>query len=155
MKIHMGFAASLLVAMLVPLSAASQRSTVRPSWPKEKGAYVAASSEAIPLFPRELSGYRSEAGRDFWKKPFLVTGTLRLFQGKGWQGIPKFPDTINGCSAGVFMIRWRSADPSIRIESSVRFSSAVASREIKTGAFGYMSASNCEQPMFNFGDTRG
>lgn len=152
MKIRTRVAASLLVAVLVPLSATSQRSTGRPSWPKEKGAYVAASSETIPAFPRELSGYRSEDGKDFWDKPFPVKGTMRVFQGNGWQGIPKFPSTMNGCSSGVFMIRWRSADPSVHVQSSASFP-ADTSRKVKSGAFGYMSASNCEEPMFNFGDT--
>jgi len=137
---------------LLPLTALGQR---RPIWPKQAGAYIAASSEAIPTFPHELSGYRFEDGKDFWNKPFPVSGSLRVFQGKGWQGIPKFPSTMNGCSAGVFMIRWRSADPDVRLQSGVRYSSAVASRgEIKPGAFGYMSGTNCEQPMFNFGDAR-
>jgi hypothetical protein len=41
------------------------------------------------------------------------------------------------------------------VQSSVRFSAAVASRgDIKTGGFGYMSGTNCEQPMFNFGNER-
>ena len=32
-------------------------------------------------------------------------------------------------------------------------SAAVAGRgDIKTGGFGYMSGTNCEEPMFNFGD---
>jgi hypothetical protein len=141
-----------LMAALIPLSATSQRSAAQRSWPKAMGVYVAASSEALPLFPHQLNGYRSEEGQDFWGKPFSAKGTLRVFQGNGWQGIPKFPNTMNGCSSGVFMIRWRSADPSVHLQSSASYSGATASQGMKTGAFGYMSATNCDQPLFNFGD---
>jgi hypothetical protein len=150
MKTRIHFAVSLLAA-LIPLSATSQQ-TGRPSWPKKMGVYISTSSDATPLFPDELSGYRSEDGKDFWNKPFPVRGTIRIFQGKGWQEIPQFPNTMNGCSSGVFMIRWRSSDASFHVQSSTGNSSAVASQGAQTGAFGYMSASNCEQPMFTFGD---
>lgn len=147
--------AALLVTALVPLTLTSQQRPARPTWPKQAGAYIAKSSEAIPAFPRELSGYRSEDGKDFWGKPFSVTGTMRVFQGNGWLGIPEFPSTMNGCSSGFFMIRWRSASPNVPVQSSVRYSAAVAGRgDIKTGSFGYMSGTNCEQPMFNFGNER-
>ncbi len=152
MKTRTRFATSLLITALLPLSTVSQR-TVRPSWPKKMGVYISPGSEATPLFPNELSGYRSEDGKDFWGKSFPVRGSIRIFEGKGWQGIPKFPNTMNGCSSGVFMIRWRSSDTSFRVQSSARYSAAdVGSSEIKTGTFGYTSSSNCEQPMFNFGD---
>jgi hypothetical protein len=145
------FTAYICMAALIPLGAMSQR-TVRPNWPKGKGAYVSVSDYAIPAFPRELSGFRSEDNKDFWNKPFALRGSFRLFEARGWQGIPRFPNTMNGCSAGVFMIRWRTADPTIRVQSSARFSAAVGPEGPKTGAFGYMSGTNCEQPMFNFGD---
>lgn len=122
--------------------------TVRPTWPKNAGVFVATSSETIPPFPRSLSGYRSENNKDFWNQPFTLRGSLRLFGRDVWEGIPHFPDTMNGCSAGVFMVRWRSADPSIAVQSSVRYSSSVPSKTTGTGVFGYMSGSNCEQPMF-------
>lgn len=62
---------------------------------------------------------------------------------------------MNGCSSDFFMIRWRSDSPNVPVQSSVRFSAAVAGRaDMKMGAFGYMSGTNCEQPMFNFGDAR-
>ncbi len=147
--------AALLATALVPLSLTSQQRPARPAWPKQAGAYIATSSEAIPAFPRELSGFRSEDGKDFWGKSFSLTGTVRVFQGNGWLGIPSFPSTMNGCSSGFFMIRWRSDSPDVPVQSSVRFSAAVAGRgDIKTGGFGYMSGTNCEQPMFNFGNER-
>jgi hypothetical protein len=62
---------------------------------------------------------------------------------------------MNGCSSGFFMIRWRTDSPDSPVQSSVRYSATVAGRgEIKTGGFGYMSGTNCEQPMFNFGEKR-
>jgi hypothetical protein len=57
--------------------------------------------------------------------------------------------TMNGCSVGVFMIRWRSSDTSFHVQSSARYSGTAGSPEIKTGAFGYISGTNCEQPMFS------
>jgi hypothetical protein len=143
---------ALLVAGLLPLTAIGQRSPTQQTWPKLAGVYIASSREAIPAFPHQLSGYRSEDGKDFWGKPFAVRGSIRVFQGDDWQGIPKFPNTMNGCSAGFFMIRWRSAYPNDDlIESSVRYSAAAPERgEAKTGGFGYMSGTNCEQPMFKF-----
>jgi hypothetical protein len=129
-----------------------QGSTVRPSWPEKHGEYVAASSEAIPLFPPTLGGYRFENDKDFWGRAFPSKGSIRVFQGEDWQGLHNFPNTMNGCSAGVFMIRWRLSDPEVRVQSSVRYSSKVGDTT-KTGAFGCMSGTNCDQPMFKFAGT--
>lgn len=147
------FGTAVLFLFTALLGTEGQRGSARPVWPKGKGEYIAASSERIPLFPHTLSGYRSENGKDFWDKPFPLKGSMRVFQGNDWQGLPKFPNTMNGCSAGVFMIRWRSASPQVRLQSSARNSSKDTSATIKTGSFGYMSGSNCEQPMFKFADT--
>ena len=38
--------------------------------------------------------------------------------------------------------------PNVGVQSSVRYSSSVPSGTSKTGVFGYMSGTNCEQPMF-------
>jgi len=98
-------ATTLLIAVLL-LSGAVPSQQKRPAWPRQLGAYIATSSETIPLFPRVWSGFRFEDGKDFGNKPFSNRGSVRIFQGKDWQGIPKFPNTMNGCSAGAFMIRW-------------------------------------------------
>jgi hypothetical protein len=127
--------------------------TSRPSWPQEQGVFIADSSEAIPPFPGTLSGYRSEENKDFWGNTFTSRGTLRIFDSDGWAGILDFPDTQNSCSAGVFMIRWRSAYPDVRIASTVGYSPDVTYEEAKIGSFGYMSGNNCEQPLFRFADT--
>ena len=140
------------MSTLLVLGGRPQQS-VSSEWPKDFGAYIATSTEEIPAFRPTLSGFRSENGKDFWDKPFPVKGSIRLGQGGEWQGIWKFPNTMNGCSHGVFMARWRSADPNIRVHSVVEHSAALASRsEAKTGIFGYMSGTNCEQPMFKFAD---
>jgi hypothetical protein len=128
----------------------------QPVWPTQPGANVTTSSESIPPFPERLSGFISEAGKDFWGKPFPSRGTMRIFQGQSWQGIPNFPNSMNHCGSGAFMIRWRSANPDVRAQSSARYRSVQSSEiseSIKTGAFGYMSGTNCEQPMFKFGGT--
>ncbi len=144
----------LLIMVLLLLNAAESQQKVRPAWPKQFGAYIATSSETIPLFPRALSGYRSKEGKDFWGKPFSAKGTIRVFKGQDWEGISKFPNTMNGCSSGVFMIRWRSAYATDRIQTSAVNNVAVASKsQMKPGVFGYMSGTNCDQPMFKFADS--
>ena len=123
------------------------------AWPQTHGEYVAGSSESIPNFPKQLSGYRPESGQDFWAHPFRSIGTLRIFEGNDWNGVYQFPNTMNGCDAGVFMIRWRAANPNVRVESSVRELPEDVSATTKIGSFGYMSGSNCQQPMFKFAGT--
>jgi len=131
----------------------AQQSPARPTWPQQLGVYTTPSSETIPAFPSELSGYRFEGGKDFWRKPFSEKGTIRVFQGSGWQGIPQFPATMNGCSSGVFMIRWRSTQPDTPVESSLRSYNAVVAVDTKPAqGFGHMYGTNCEQPMFKFPD---
>jgi hypothetical protein len=39
--------AALLVTALVPLTLTSQQRPARPAWPKQAGAYITTSSEAI------------------------------------------------------------------------------------------------------------
>jgi hypothetical protein len=120
------------------------------NWPQVEGVYTASSSDSIPQFPTKLSGYRSKSGRDFWGHPFETRGSLRIFQNNEWFGIHQFPNTMNDCSNGVFMIRWRSANPNVRVESSVRYQPDDNSAKTEIGNFGYMSGSNCDQPMFKF-----
>ena len=51
------------------------------------------------------------------------------------------------------MIRWRLSNPNVLVQSSVRYSKDVKA-EMKAGSFGYMSGTNCEQPMFKFAGAR-
>lgn len=143
---------ALPIAFFSTITMLTSPSHAQPAWPTQQGAYITTSSENIPVFPKKLSGFISEPGQDFWGKPFVSRGTMRIFQGQGWQGILDFPNTQNGCSSGAFMIRWRSANPEVRVQSSVRYSGD-SSASAKTGAFGYMLGTNCEQPMFKFGGT--
>ena len=133
--------------LAVAISASLSSTIGRLPWPKNKGVYVVTASETIPLFPRALSGFRSEANKDFWDHSFVCKGSLRVFEGSGWIGIPDFPATMNGCGHGVFMIRWRSG---LAVESAAGFNQFTVSAGPKTGAFGYMSGTNCQQPMFKF-----
>lgn len=142
-------AACLVTAVFVePGISSPQKSRV--AWPKKHGAYVAKSSESIPAFPRTLSGYRSKPNKDFWGESFNSRGALRLFAGKGWTMIEDFPYTQNGCSAGVFMLRWRADHPGTRVASHVGYSQDVTYGPAKIGSFGYIYGTNCEQPMFKF-----
>ena len=104
---------AVFAALLLPFLADAQRAA-RSVWPKKDGVYLARSSETIPPFPRTLSGYRATGNLDYWDNPlpFTLHGSVRIHQGFGWQGISDdFPMTMNHCSAGAFMIRWRSIIP--------------------------------------------
>jgi|SRR5882724_3441521 len=132
-------------------SVQSQRRTNRVGWPKTKGFYVANSSETIPLFPRTLNGYRLLGNnRSYWDKPFNLKGSTRVFEGNGWEPLPNFPLTMNHCSDGVFMIRWRSANPKVRIATALGYHYTGVIYASKTGTFGYMQGTNCEEPLFKF-----
>jgi hypothetical protein len=122
--------------------------SVRPLWPEGIGAYIAESSEMIPYFPEVLSGYRSENNRDFWGNEYACRGTIRLFDGNGWEGLFDFPNTMNGCSAGMFMIRWRSSNPDIFIATTLGYTPDIPEGKTGTGSFGYMYGHNCLQPLF-------
>jgi hypothetical protein len=47
------------------------------------------------------------------------------------------------------MIRWRLSDPEVRVHSTARNSSTSVDT-MTIGAFGYMYATNCDQPLFKF-----
>ncbi len=156
-RLHLG----VVLSVAIFISGAGVAQSPRPKWPTVRGAYVARSSETIPAFPSSLSGYRSDAGKDYWGRDFVTRGTVRVFQGNNWDMIyPPLPATMNHCSDGVFMIRWRSANPNILIDSALgpyttenipnldNLISANAARASST--FGYMQGTNCDQPMFKF-----
>lgn len=145
----------LVTVFILPIVlGANSSSPITPTiWPKNRGVYIATASETIPLFSRALSGYRpAEENKDFWNHSFACKGVVRIFEGNGWTGIPNFPATMNGCSSGVFMIRWRSASRDIRIESTLGYYDLTVGPAVKqkVGTFGYMYGTNCDQPMFKF-----
>ncbi|HEY0428423.1 MAG TPA: TIR domain-containing protein [Pyrinomonadaceae bacterium] len=122
-------------------------------WTRNGGVNITTSSEMIPDFPNVLIRFRfSGDNKDFWEQPFDCRGSIRLFEGQGWTEIWNFPHTQNHCSYGIFMIRWRSANPDVRIATTVAYSPENATEE-KIGKFGYMCGTNCEQPLFKFADT--
>lgn len=82
-RVHLSISLFFLVIASLALGVQSKKGADRPLWPKKMGEYTATSSERIPLFPKTLSGYRSEEGKDFWGKPYSTRGTIRIFQGDG------------------------------------------------------------------------
>jgi hypothetical protein len=98
-------ASKMRMSTLLALGGRSQQSAAPVEWPKDFGAYIAMSSEEIPLFPSTLSGFRSENGKDFWGKPFSTTGSIRIGQGGDWEGIWKFSKYDE------WMFSWRFYDP--------------------------------------------
>lgn len=122
-------------------------------WTKNGGVNIAKSSKQVPAFPRSIIDYRSAVtNKDLSGNKFKWSGSIRV--GSDWTGIPDFPNTIDTCTAGVFMIRWRTRNR-IPVKSSLdrmpeneqRINLADNS-DAKTGKFGYMYASNCNQPLF-------
>ena len=81
----------IVVAVLVFITFVFTQCDSRPPWPKKEGVYIATSSETIPLFARELTGYRDAGNLDFWDEPFPLHGTIRIFGGRDWTRIPAFP----------------------------------------------------------------
>ena len=120
----------------------------KPIWPDELGTYVVSASEDIPPFPDTLQMFRfAGVNTDFWGKEFICTGSIRIFDGAGWDGIYAFPHIQNHCTAGLFMIRWRCANPQIFVNSTLSYSTDLAS-DGDLGISGYMFGTNCEQPLF-------
>jgi hypothetical protein len=147
---------AVFAALLLPFLADAQRAA-RSVWPKKDGVYLAKSSETIPPFPRTLSGYRATGNLDYWDNPlpFTLHGSVRIHQGFGWQGISDdFPMTMNHCSAGAFMLRWRSDNPDVLISSmladEINYRYPFPGNTVQTGRFGYMQGFNCVQPAFKF-----
>jgi hypothetical protein len=136
----------------IPVEAAHLE-TSRPSWPNNQGVYISTSSENIPHFPRALSGYRAAGDKDYWDRPFAINGSIRIGEGNGWEPIPDFPLTMNHCSDGVFMIRWRSANPDVLVATAIGYHYSGEIYATETGTFGFMQGTNCEEPMFKFAGT--
>lgn len=125
-----------------------------PAWPIQEGVYIADSSELIPHFPSALSGFKSEDGKDFWGNKFDSSGSIRVVEGNAWEVIPDFPQTANHCGEGMFMIRWRSGNADVVINTTLGYSPDKTSSQAKIGSFGYMLGTNCDQPMFKFSHAR-
>ena len=127
-------------------------------WPKSQGVYIAKSSASIPAFPSKLREFRfAGKNKDYWGESFDTIGNTRIFEGNAWEELYQFPHTMNHCSDGVWMLRWRSANPAVRISTGIAnntYDQGVSGA--KTGTYGYMYGTNCDQPYFKFaGATRG
>ena len=126
-------------------------------WPKRQGVYIAKSSASIPTFPRVLREFRfAGKNKDYWGESFDTDGSTRIFEGNDWEELSEFPHTMNHCSDGVWMLRWRSANPAVRISTGIAnntYDQGVSNG--KTGNYGYMSGTNCEQPYFKFARATG
>ena len=121
-------------------------------WPTRQGVYIATSSSSIPVFPRVLRKFRfAGKNKDYWGKSFDADRSTRIFEGNDWEELYKFPHTMNHCSDGVWMLRWRSANSAVRISTGIAnntYYQGVSNG--KTGTYGYMYGTNCEQPYFKF-----
>ena len=121
-------------------------------WPKQQGVYIATSSASIPAFPRTLRQYRfAGKNKDYYGESYNTDGNTRIFEGKNWEELYQFPHSMNHCSDGVWMLRWRSANPAVRISTGIvnnTYDQGVSNGKI--GTYGYMYATNCEQPYFKF-----
>ena len=111
------------------------------------GSYVSKKGESVPQFPSSVRGFYSAPGKDFWGKPFQEKGSIRVFEGGDWIGIPDFPYTQNGCSNGRFMVRWRAENTDLVVTASLGFAGNVIEHPIN-GIQGYIIGSNCHQPLF-------
>lgn len=95
-------------------------------------------------FPTAMDGYLP-AGED---------QTFVRLVGEDIQGIIDFPATMNGCSHGRFVVRWRSLDPDALIEFAPVYGGTAPDQLIvvdgttpQRGTAGYWeSESSCEQP---------
>jgi hypothetical protein len=153
LKRYFVLAAGIAVTLLVLLPTKSSAQSKGLSWSKKSGVYIAPSSKAIPSFPNSLNGFRYETGKDYWDNPVSVHGTIRLFEGQNWEGIENFPHTMNHCSDGIFMIRWRVANPDVRVTAVLGYDAATLSGAAKKGGYGFITGNNCEQPLFKFAGT--
>ena len=120
----------------------------------KEGAFTAKSSAKIPAFPKTLRGFRSSGKKDYWGESFETSGSLRVFGGQSWEtiydGPTEFPHTMNHCSDGVFMVRWRAAYPSVKVKSAVGYLTDNVTHTAPAASFGYMYGSSCEMPLFMF-----
>lgn len=148
-----------LIVLIILLIANSVLVFSQGRWTSNSEVNIAKSSKAIPAFPRTLSEYRfAGKNKDFWGKKFQTNGSMRIFGGDDWTGVSDFPNTMNHCGTGMFMIRWRSTS---RVASTVDFTKELASKRKKgkkeqdgymfsqkIGQYGYMFSHNCFLPLF-------
>ena len=110
-------------------------------------AQTVSTRNQIPKFPLSLPEFVRVPGRDFWNKPINERGQVRTFGNESWQTINQFPNTMNGCHNGVFLLRWRSANGPVM--SAVGWSTRKADFKASNPAsYGFMYGTNCQMPLF-------
>lgn len=115
-------------------------------------AFPADNKKSMPKFLTNIEGYQYRPGYSWWGKPIKETGQIRTFGNDTWETIDDFPNSMNGCYNGIFLIRWRSANGPV--QSAVGFGPmaglgyktvTIASRP---STYGYMYGTNCQLPLF-------
>jgi len=109
-------------------------------------AFAVNSRSNIPRFPSSLPEFYRVPGRDFWNKPVNERGQVRTFGDGEWQSIHDFPNTMNGCHNGVFLLRWRSSSGPVLSAVGTRFNADF--KAPKPSSYGYMYGTNCQKPLF-------
>ncbi|MDA9661460.1 hypothetical protein N9T35_00530 [bacterium] len=109
-------------------------------------AVASSTRSAIPQFPASIPEFYRVPGRDFWNNPVSERGQVRTFGDGEWQSIHEFPNTMNGCHNGVFLLRWRSSSGPVL--SAVGTSFSADFRASKPSSYGYMYGNNCLKPLF-------
>lgn len=130
------------------------------AWPKKLGAFTSISGKAIPAFPKTLREFRfSGRKKDYFGDAFESTGTVRVFEGNEWEtiydGATEFPHTMNSCGKGEFMVRWRSANPQVKVLSAVGYLTDNITFKAKAANYGYLYGTNCQMPLFKFANAVG
>ena len=110
-------------------------------------AVAVSTRSAIPQFPVSIPEFYRVPGRDFWNKSVSERGQVRTFGNGEWQSIHEFPNTMNGCHNGVFLLRWRSSNGPVL--SAVGWSKNAEFKANKPASYGYMYGTNCQMPLFN------
>jgi hypothetical protein len=59
---------------------------------------------------------------------------------------------MNSCSKGVFMVRWRSANTQVKVLSAVGYLTDNITYKAKASNYGYLYGTNCQMPLFRFGN---
>ena len=107
------------------------------------------------LIPETLEGFRHRPGLDYGK-PYEIN-SIRVFSGEGWTNLyPPFPKTMNGCHKGWYVVRWRSQNPNVIIESATGYHGDIRMRQsvAPPATKGIMQGSNCTEPLFKFSRTK-
>lgn len=122
-------------------------------WNTEIGIHASNNIADLPEFPTKLKGFQpTKEGTDYFGDKIEQEGTVRVMAGE-WQGIEKFPASMNDCSQGMYMLRWRTSNEQAQVDSGSSYMVEGLNEKdatIVTGNSGYITGTNCEQPFFRF-----